>query len=42
MELTINGPSVMAIHDLRKKIENAGINVDLSLIDDINDNNSGH
>jgi hypothetical protein len=27
MELTINGPSVMAIDELRKKIENAGIKI---------------
>ena len=31
MQLTINGPSVMAVEDLKKKIENAGINTNIGL-----------
>ena len=38
-QLTTNGPSVMAIDDLRKRIEGAGINVDFNLTD-INNNGS--
>ena len=41
MELTINGPSVMAINDLTRKIESAGIKIDNLSLNDINDNNSG-
>jgi len=37
MQLTINGPSVMAIEDLRKRIERAGIDVDFNLNADITD-----
>ena len=35
MQLTINGPSVMAVEELKKKIENAGININIG-------DNSGH
>jgi hypothetical protein len=40
MQLIINGPSVMAIEDLRKRIERSGIDVDFNLNADITDNSN--
>jgi hypothetical protein len=40
MQLTLNGPSVLAVKELRNKIEKAGIDVDFEFKQDISTNNN--
>jgi len=40
MQLSLNGPSVLAVKELRKKIEKAGIDVDFEFKQDIGTNNN--